>query len=46
MAILPKVQARLRKEVTEARAKDGDLDFEQLMELPYLDAVCKETLRW
>ncbi|KAK7060609.1 hypothetical protein VNI00_001375 [Paramarasmius palmivorus] len=45
MAILPKVQARLRKEVTEARAKDGDLDFEQLMELPYLDAVCKETLR-
>ena len=46
MAILPDQQERLRKEVSEARAKHGDLDFDMLMQLPYLDAICKETLRW
>ncbi|KAL0572435.1 hypothetical protein V5O48_009528 [Marasmius crinis-equi] len=45
MAILPDQQERLRKEVSEARAKDGDLDFDKLMQLPFLDAVCKEVLR-
>ncbi|KAJ8086648.1 hypothetical protein PM082_005471 [Marasmius tenuissimus] len=45
MAILPDQQERLRKEVSEARVKHGDLDFDTLMQLPYLDAICKETLR-
>ncbi|KAI0333104.1 cytochrome P450 [Cubamyces sp. BRFM 1775] len=43
------VQEKLREEVTQAR-DDGngdlkDLDYDEVMELPYLDAVCRETLR-
>ncbi|KAH8115664.1 cytochrome P450 [Phellopilus nigrolimitatus] len=43
----PDVQSRLREEVTTARKeRDGaDLDYDALMSLPYLDAVCRETLR-
>ena len=45
----PDVQQKLREEVMEAR-DDGtgslrDLDYNEVMELPYLDAVCRETLR-
>ena len=42
------VQERLRAEITQAVEADGDgdmLDFDKLMELPYLEAVCRETLR-
>ena len=41
------VQERLREEIRGARgANDGeDLSYEQLSELPLLDAVCRETLR-
>lgn len=39
------VQEKLRREVTEARAKHGDLAYDELVALPYLDAVCRETLR-
>ena len=39
------VQAKLREEVTAARKLHGDLDYETLMGLPYLDAICRETLR-
>jgi len=40
------VQIRLRAEVTAARkVAEGDLDYDTLMGLPYLDAVCRETLR-
>jgi len=40
------VQERLRKEIADARTGDvEDLPFEELMRLPYLDAVVKETLR-
>ncbi|KAH6909246.1 cytochrome P450 [Coprinopsis sp. MPI-PUGE-AT-0042] len=39
------VQDRLREEIKEAKALHGDLDYEQLVRLPYLDAVCRETLR-
>jgi|ERR1700722_18099487 len=45
LATHPTEQARLRKEVREARHDHGDLDYEALMGLPYLDAVVKETLR-
>lgn len=41
----PEVQDRLRKEIIEARAKDGDLGYNELWALPYLDAVIRETLR-
>ncbi|KAI5123119.1 hypothetical protein M0805_001475 [Coniferiporia weirii] len=39
------VQSKLREEVTLARKKYGDLDYDTLQALPYLDAVCRETMR-
>ncbi|KAI0365141.1 cytochrome P450 [Pilatotrama ljubarskyi] len=40
----PDVQENLRTEILEA--SDGeDLDYDKLVSLPYLDAVCRETLR-
>jgi len=39
------VQDKLRREVTEAYAQRGNLKYDELFALPYLDAVCKETLR-
>jgi len=42
----PDVQDRLRKEIVNARrASDGGLDYDRLQDLPYLDAVIRETLR-
>ncbi|KAJ6450078.1 cytochrome P450 [Mycena sanguinolenta] len=42
----PDVQDRLRAELSEAQQKDGgDINFDRLMQLSYLDAVCRETLR-
>lgn len=41
----PEAQDRLRKEITDARAKGGDLDYNELSALPYLDAIIRETLR-
>ncbi|EIM84937.1 cytochrome P450 [Stereum hirsutum FP-91666 SS1] len=39
-------QDRLRKEITNAhKESDGDLDYDTLHELPYLEAVCRESLR-
>ncbi|KAI0355254.1 cytochrome P450 [Trametes cingulata] len=40
----PDVQEKLRKEILEA-SNGEDLDHDQLVSLPYLDAVCRETLR-
>ncbi|KAI0768611.1 cytochrome P450 [Trametes elegans] len=48
LAEYPDVQTHLRAEIVEAVETGGDgdkLDFDRLMELPYLDAVCRETLR-
>ena len=40
------VQEKLRAEIKEARLKaGGDIPHDELMALPYLDAVCRETLR-
>ncbi|EIM80363.1 cytochrome P450 [Stereum hirsutum FP-91666 SS1] len=41
------VQDRLREEVMNAykSSESGDLDYDTLHELPYLEAVCRETLR-
>ncbi|KAH9857497.1 cytochrome P450 [Lenzites betulinus] len=45
----PDVQQNLRDEITRARddgtGKLRDLTYDEVMELPYLDAVCRETLR-
>ncbi|KAJ7234370.1 cytochrome P450 [Mycena haematopus] len=42
----PDVQDRLRDELSQAKQQDaGDINYDQLMQLPYLDAVCRETLR-
>ena len=49
LAQYPEAQEKLREELKQAR-DDGagglrDLDYNEVMELPYLDAVCRETLR-
>ncbi|KAF5316337.1 hypothetical protein D9619_006495 [Psilocybe cf. subviscida] len=43
----PEVQDRLRQEIHEARNNygDEDLPYDKLVLLPYLDAICRETLR-
>ena len=38
------VQDKLRAEIVEAR-NGQDLSYDDLVDLPYLDAVCRETLR-
>ncbi|EIN05410.1 cytochrome P450 [Punctularia strigosozonata HHB-11173 SS5] len=38
-------QEKLRREITDARRTHGKLDYDKLVTLPYLDAVCRETLR-
>ncbi|KAF8955775.1 cytochrome P450 [Flammula alnicola] len=39
------VQDKLRQEIRVAREENGDLHYDKLVSLPYLDAVCRETLR-
>jgi cytochrome P450 len=41
------VQEKLQAEIHQARQAHGgnDLDFDSMDDLPYLDAVVKETLR-
>ena len=39
------VQSKLRQEIVEARDRYGNLDYDELLALPYLDAICRETLR-
>ncbi|OJT02020.1 Docosahexaenoic acid omega-hydroxylase CYP4F3 [Trametes pubescens] len=49
LAIHPEIQQKLRDEIIQARddgtGKLRDLEYDEIMELPYLDAVCRETLR-
>ncbi|KAI5116489.1 hypothetical protein M0805_000623 [Coniferiporia weirii] len=45
LATHPDVQTKLREEVTAARKEYGDLDYDTLQALPYLDAICRETMR-
>ena len=47
LCLHPEVQDKLRTELLEARSRnDGhDLEYDELVNLPYLDAVCRETLR-
>ena len=41
------VQDKLREEIIKARDELGDdeLTYDKLMELPWLDGICRETLR-
>lgn len=39
------VQQKLRDELAAAAGEDEDIPYDQLVEIPYLDAVCRETLR-
>ncbi|KIJ60897.1 hypothetical protein HYDPIDRAFT_42968 [Hydnomerulius pinastri MD-312] len=41
----PEAQERLREEYKQAKAEKGELDYDDIVGLPYLDAVCRETLR-
>ncbi|KAH9846398.1 cytochrome P450 [Lenzites betulinus] len=49
LTLHPEVQQKMREELMQARddgtGKLRDLDYDEVMELPYLDAVCRETLR-
>nr|BED42987.1 cytochrome P450 monooxygenase [Trametes versicolor] len=45
LATHPDVQTKLRREIIDAKAGGRPLDYDQLHNLPYLDAVCRETLR-
>ncbi|KAF7970683.1 hypothetical protein HWV62_23282 [Athelia sp. TMB] len=42
----PDIQIALRKEIRDARSQNGDLDYSSLDDLPYLDAIIRETLRF
>ncbi|KAG7092972.1 hypothetical protein E1B28_009273 [Marasmius oreades] len=44
LATHPEVQAKLREELNDA-FQDGDIPYDQLVSLPYLDAIARETLR-
>lgn len=46
LSLKPEIQEKLRKEIIDAIAEHGpEMSYETLTGLPYLDAVCKETLR-
>jgi cytochrome P450 len=46
LSIHQDVQSKLRAEFREAHENFGDEpDHDQLVGLPYLDAICRETLR-
>lgn len=41
----PDVQDKLRAELLAAAGPDEDIPYDDVVSLPYLDAVCRETLR-
>ncbi|KAH9923737.1 cytochrome P450 [Epithele typhae] len=46
LSVRPEAQERLRREVLEAREHYGqEIPYNELSALPYLDAVCRETMR-
>ncbi|KAG6900223.1 hypothetical protein C0993_001292 [Termitomyces sp. T159_Od127] len=46
LAMNPEIQDRLRTEVVEAfKQHNGDIPYDDLVSLPFMDAVCRETLR-
>ena len=45
LATNPEAQDRLRAEVRAAKEQYGTLSYDELEAMPFLDAVCRETLR-
>ncbi|KAF5346787.1 hypothetical protein D9758_015732 [Tetrapyrgos nigripes] len=46
LAAHPEVQDKLRREILEVRSENKHISYDQLVsDLPYLDAICRETLR-
>ena len=45
LALHPDIQDRVRQELKEASGDNEELTHDQLVSLPFLDAVCRETLR-
>ena len=45
LALHPDVQDKLRKELEEAFEDNEELTHDRLVSLPFLEAVCRETLR-
>ncbi|XP_063988414.1 uncharacterized protein LOC135168310 [Diachasmimorpha longicaudata] len=46
LALHPKMQDRLRKEITDAMEENGgEITYDTIMKLPYLDMVTSESLR-
>jgi len=45
LALHPDIQEKLRKEMKEACENNAELTHDQLVSLPLLEAVCRETLR-
>ncbi|KAJ3855140.1 cytochrome P450 [Lentinula lateritia] len=47
LALHPEVQDKMRQEIIAAQKErqGGQLSYDELVGLPYLDAVCRETLR-
>ena len=41
----PDVQDKVRAEIMEASHDGEDIPYDTLVSLPYLDAICRETLR-
>ncbi|KAL4242915.1 cytochrome P450 family protein [Abortiporus biennis] len=44
LAMHPEVQNNLRAEIRAAH-ESGEMTYDKIVELPYLDAICRETLR-
>ena len=44
LSLHPERQRRLRQEILESHAADG-MEYDELIRLPFLDAVVRETLR-
>jgi cytochrome P450 len=45
LSFRPDVQEKLREELKGACEDGEELTYDKLVSLPYLDAVCRETLR-
>ena len=45
LTLHPDLQDKLRKELRDARKEGEDLTHDHLVSLPFLEAVCRETLR-
>ena len=45
LSLHPHIQDELREELKKAHEENEELTYDQLVTLPYLEAVCRETLR-